>query len=377
MRTSPSDEVIKTKISPYPFARLSVDGKSFLDLSRDGHDESLANLHLPVFHHPGELASWLKLPVGKIAWLTERFTVANRPLSVNTAHYHFTWLKKRSGGYRLIESPKQFLRAVQDKILAEILENVGVHDAAHGFIPGRSILTNALPHVNKAVVVKVDLESFYRRIRFSRIVAIFRALGYSREMGIWLGRLTTSAAPSDLNSPSDDARANWEYLPRHLPQGAPTSPYLANLCAYSLDVRLSGLAKRFGATYTRYADDLTFSGDEEFQKSLSIFFQLMRTIIKEERFRLNSKKSRVLRISDRQTVTGVVVNEATNPSRKEFDRLKAILHNCKKLGPTSQNKDNHENFAAHLRGRISHMNWLNPIKGKKLLAIYNTIDWSK
>ena len=377
VRTSPKEEAVRTKVSPYPFARLSVDGKSYLDLSSDGHDETLNRLNLPVFHHPGELANWIRLPIGKVAWLTDRFTVSGRPLSVETAHYHYTWLTKRSGGYRLIESPKPFLRAVQDKILAEILENVNVHKAAHGFVPGRSILTNAKPHVGKQVIVKIDLENFYRRIRFAQIVAIYRALGYPREIGIWLARLTTSSIPSDLNPPKGEARANWDYMPRHLPQGAPTSPYLANLCAYGLDVRLTGLAKRFGAVYTRYADDLTFSGDEEFSKSLSIFLQLLRQIVSDERFMINRKKTRILRPSDRQVVTGVVVNEIPNPARPEFDRLKAILHNCKVHGPSSQNRDQHDDFAAHLRGRVSHVLWLNAAKGEKLMAIYDGIDWSR
>lgn len=377
VRTPPREEAVRTKVSPYPFARLSVDGKSFLDLSRDGHDETLARLGLPVFHHPGELAFWLKIPTGKLAWLTERFTVNGRPISVSSSHYHYTWLKKRTGGYRLIESPKVSLRAVQDKILVELLEHVGIHEAVHGFVPERSILTNAQPHVGKQVVVKVDLENFYRRIRFARIVAIYRALGYSREIGIWLARLTTSGIPSDLNPPVGDARANWEYLPRHLPQGAPTSPYLANLCAFGLDVRLSGLANRFGAIYTRYADDLTFSGDDEFSTALPIFLQLLRQIVSDEKFMINRKKTRILRPSDRQMVTGVVVNETPNPSRPEFDRLKAILHNCKVHGPSSQNRDQHENFAAHLRGRISHVLWLNAEKGEKLMAIYEGIDWSR
>ncbi len=377
VRTPAKEEIVRTKTSPYRFARLNVDGRSYLDLSRDGHDETLASLRLPQFHQPEQLATWLKLPLGKIAWLTERFTVDGKPLSVQKAHYHFIWRKKRSGSYRLIESPKSMLRAVQDKILAEILEKVAVHPAVHGFVPGRSIVTNAQPHVGQAVVVKFDLDNFYRRIRFARIVAIYRALGYSREMGIWLARLTTSSTPSDLNSPIGEARLVWEYLPRHLPQGSPTSPYLANLCAYGLDVRLAGLAARMGGHYTRYADDLTFSGDEHFSKALSLLLPLVRQIIVQEGFAIHWKKTRILRPAQKQMVTGVVVNEKINPSRREYDRLKAILHNCCQSGPSSQNRENRENFSQHLLGRISHVRWLNEVKGEKLMTLYQKIDWTR
>jgi hypothetical protein len=164
-------------------------------------------------------------------------------------------------------------------------------------------------------------------------------------------------------------------LRRHLPQGAPTSPALANLSAFSLDVRLSGLAKSFGANYTRYADDLTFSGPEPFIGSLRVFIPLVRKIMSAERFRSRKDKQKVLRSNQRQTVTGVVVTERTNVARKQSDELKAILHNCRKLGSQSQNRAQHEDFAAHLRGRIAHVTQLNRARGEKLLTLYEQIAW--
>jgi len=221
------------------------------------------------------------------------------------------------------------------------------------------------------------LQNFYPSVGFSRVTAIFRSLGYGREAAIWLARLTTTALPGNIRFPQGDPAAVLPYLRRHLPQGAPTSPALANLSAYRLDVRLSGLAKSFGAKYTRYADDLTFSGDERFARSLKVFLPLVTQICRQERFRLHPGKRRVLRAHQRQQVTGVVVNQRPNISRKDYDGLKALLNNCLRHGPASQNRDQHANFAAHLQGRIAHVMQLNRIRGEKLTALYARIDWRR
>lgn len=366
--------------SPYPFARKSITGRGYLDMSTDGDDQALVAAGLPIFHHPQELADWLRLPLKELAWLTNHFR-HGRPVDERRAHYHFRWIEKRRGGWRLIESPKRLLKAVQSRILDEILSRIATHPAVHGFVPGRSILTNAEPHVGQDVVVKLDLESFYPSIRLARIIRLFRGMGYSREAAIWLGRLVTSRLP--LNQPFPTGKSGtssltlWPYFPAHLPQGAPTSPALSNLVLSRLDARLAGLARKFGATYTRYADDLTFSGPERFAASLTVFLPLAKQIIRREGLRVNRGKTRVLRQAGRQIVTGVVVNERPNIDRRAFDTLKAILTNCRRHGPTSQNRDNHPQFALHLRGRIGHVALLNPARGAKLLAIFQQIDWER
>ncbi|MEX0716555.1 MAG: reverse transcriptase family protein [Planctomycetaceae bacterium] len=361
---------------PYRFAQRGGRGR-WLDLSKDGDDAQLGELALPRFRTPEELAAWLELSPGRLAWLTHRYKPGRRPDDARTAHYHFHWIRKRRGGFRLIEAPKRTLRAVQRRILEEIVARIPPHQAAHGFVPGRSIVTNASPHAGRRVVVKLDLENFYANVRFDRVVAIFRRVGYCREAAIWLGRLTTSALPGNISFPGSDPYALEAYQGRHLPQGGPTSPALANLSAYSLDVRLSGLARKFGASYTRYADDLTFSGDERFLKSLAVFLPLASQIVTRERFRLNKDKRRVLRNNQRQTVTGVVVNAKPNVGRADFDRLKAILTNCVRHGPASQNRGGHPDFASHLRGRIAHVQQLHPERGAKLLALYGRIAWGE
>ena len=367
---------------PYRFASLNYgftpgSSRKYLDFSDDYDRAQLNELQLPFFCTPDELAKWLDVPVGQLAWLVHRFSDARRPESVQTAHYHYRWIKKRTGGRRLIEAPKALLKSVQHRILRDILNLMPPHNTAHGFVAGRSIVTNAQPHTRQRVLLKFDLENFYASVSYSRVVAIFRRVGYAREAALWLARLTTSTLPANIPFPEGDAYAVRPYLPRHLPQGASTSPGLANLSAFALDVRLTGMARCFDAVYTRYADDLTFSGSQRLLRAMPVFIPLVTKIIRSERFRVNLRKRKVIRNNQRQTVTGVVVNERPNISRKEFDRLKAILTNCVRHGPSSQNRGQHENFAAHLRGRVAYVSQLNKKRGAKLFALYQHIDWQR
>ena len=369
--------IVETKgAAPYRYARYGSRTGHYLDLSRDGDSDRLQRYGLPEFHTPEELADWIGLPLNRVAWLVHRFS-GGRPETEAAAHYHFRWLKKRLGGWRLIESPKSMLKKVQTKILRELLDSVPIHGTSHGFAKGRSILTNARPHVGQAILVKFDLTNFYTTVSFARVVAIFRSLGYSREVAIWLSLLTTSAVPGNLGFQEQGPYAIVSYLRRHLPQGAPTSPALANLSAFGLDVRLSGLAKSFGANYTRYADDLTLSGPDELSHGLATIIPLVQQIVRQERFFVNKEKRRVLRSNQRQTVTGVVVNEKPNVSRVDFDRLKAILTNCLRHGPLMQNRNHVDDFYHHLQGRIAHVAMLNPSRGQKLNELFLRIDWTE
>ena len=368
--------VVKT--TPYRFARphLASPGE-YTDLTGDHDSQALAVYGLPELRTPDDLARWLEIPLGKVAWLTGRFFENERPQSEQEAHYHFHWVKKKTAGYRLIEAPKVLLKAAQTQILRGILDLVPAHPAAHGFVKHRSIRSNAAPHVGSAWVLKLDLTNFYPSVPFSRVVAIFRALGYCREVAIWLGRLTTSAIPSNLNAPDGLANTVWPYRSRHLPQGAPTSPALANLSAFSLDVRLNGLAAKYGARYTRYADDLTLSGPGKSIPALKEIIPFAEMIVSYERFSTNKSKRRVLRRHQQQTVTGIVVNEKLTLSRAEFDQLKAILTNCIRHGGASQNRAGHADFSSHLRGRIGHFLSVNRERGEKLRALYQQIDWGR
>lgn len=376
--TTPSNvEVVESPTPPYDYARFGNYPNTFLDLSRDADADWLKEFDLPKLTTPEELADWLDLPLGQVAWLAGRFESGNRPDSVAKWHYTPQWIAKKSGGYRLLEIPKPGLKMVQTKILREILDKIPAHRAAHGFVSKRSAITNADVHAGAGVLFQLDLENFYTTVLFSRVVAIFRTVGFSRDVAIWLARLTTSSVPYALQPPADASNMPTDlYRPRHLPQGAPTSPALANLSAYSLDVRLAGLAKSYKAVYTRYADDITFSGAGRFIPALRQFIPLAETIVRDERFKINKRKRKVLRRHQRMTVTGVVVNKHVNVSRRDYDRLKAIVHNCVKSGPESQNRDQHPDFAAHLRGRIEYVRQLNPARGEKLMAEFAKIRWT-
>lgn len=157
----------------------------------------------------------------------------------------------------------------------------------------------------------------------------------------------------------------------HLAQGAPTSPALANLAAHRLDARLSALATKEGLAYTRYADDLCFSGEFVGDR----FLGWVEAIARDERFRIHPRKTRRMHRGTRQRVTSIVVNEHPNVDRPTFDRLKATLTNCVRHGPASQNRAEHPDFRAHLQGRIAWVSMVSPRRGEKLRALFDAIRW--
>jgi hypothetical protein len=140
-------------------------------------------------------------------------------------------------------------------------------------------------------------------------------------------------------------------------------------------VRLSALAAAAGAAYTRYADDLAFSGDAAFERAARRFAIHVGAVALEEGFEINTRKTRVMRRGHRQRVAGVVVNERPNVTRTEFDVLKATLHNCVRHGTANQNREAHADFRAHLLGRISHVSAIHPERGRKLRALFDQIAW--
>ncbi len=266
-------------------------------------------------------------------------------------------IDKATGGKRAIAAPRAPLRKVQRTILREILDKLPMHDAAHGFIKGRSTVTNAKPHEAAALVVKLDLVDFFPTVHFRRVRGLFGQLGYSGDVANLLASLCT------YRPVLADGHVAW---PGVLPQGAPTSPALANLACRRLDARLSALAKKSGAIYTRYADDLTFSFSSE-PKTLGRFLWWVDQICQQEGFCENTRKRRVLRKKNQQRVTGIVVNSGMFVPRRDRHRFRAILANVKKNGIDVEAKGN-KDFEAYLRGFASYVKMVQPELGTKWVA---------
>ncbi len=343
---------------------------------------ALARCVLPELPTSADLAAWLGITIPELEWYADlRGMIGSSDGAL--CHYHYKWIPKRHGDYRLIESPKPRLSAIQTRILREILDLIPTHEAAHGFRRGRSCLTYVAPHVGKLVVLRMDLHNFFGSIPFARINALFKTLGYPEETAKYLAGLCTNRLPARvaLKIPGADPGfvLPWpeckKLNERHLPQGAPTSPALANLCALHLDFRLAALASKVNADYTRYADDLAFSGNEGVRRKIGDLSTTIAAIALAEGFEVNFRKTRAMHKSDRQILTGIVVNERVNMQRNEYDRLKATLYNCLRFDPDSQNREGHRDFQAHLLGRVNHLKNLNQRRGAKLQALLERVEW--
>lgn len=340
----------------------------------------VASHELPAIPHLDALAELIGSNRSELAWL------AMKPqYEPEQSHYRVFEVRKKSGGTRLLAAPLPRLKSVQRRLLDRLICKLPLHDSTHGFRKGRDILSGATVHVGKDVVISVDIKDFFPSFTFRRVSGYFRWLGYGRGIANTLASLTTTelslARLPDGNAwkPAYSLRhpdlGGWYAGRPQLPQGAPTSPALANAICWRMDKRLSALARKFGGDYTRYADDLTFSGGEDLARHSRKFLKVVRRIIATEGLELNEAKTRVIGKGHGQRVTGVIVNEQTNFPRKEFDLLKAILHNCIKHGPHGQNRENHPDFRAHLQGRIAHARHIGPERGMKLQRLFEQVRW--
>jgi RNA-directed DNA polymerase len=315
---------------------------------------------LPILVTPADVAVVLDIGIPGLRWLAFHTTVASR------VHYVSFTVPKKSGGTRTLHAPHRRLAAAQQWILDNIVGKLAVEPPAHGFVARRSILTNAKPHVGKAVVVNMDLEGFFPNIVFPRVRSVFQRLGYSPCVATILALLCTECPRRPVAY--EGKVYHVATGPRGLPQGACTSPGLSNQVARRLDKRLEGLARKLGITYTRYADDITFSGDAGLNEKIGWLMAKVRHIAEEERFAVNEKKSRVLRRNTAQRVTGLVVNDKPGVSRKVVRRLRAILHRAKTEGLEAQNREGRPNFVAWLRGMIAYIHMVRPEVGDRLKA---------
>ncbi len=233
---------------------------------------------------------------------------------------------KSNGDSRAIHAPSDQLKKVQRAIVSEFLEKIPLANECTGFRPGLSILDNTLPHCNKRFVFNTDIQEFFPSISSERVLGLFLRIGFSFPLACVLAEVTTYHGS--------------------LPQGAPSSPYIANLICYALDSEIAEYCKSKGWNYTRYCDDMTISGDTMFTLA---DMRAINEIVDSEGFCLNMKKTRFLRRNSAQMVSGLVVNKKPNLPRAKRRKIRAMFHQAE-LNP--------EQFVARVKELENHLSQL-------------------
>lgn len=298
----------------------------------DEPEKRAAENELPPIDSPQQLAELLGLSIPKLR------SFAFHRQAANFLHYRRFVIPKRDGSDREIWAPSAELKETQRWILRNIVERLLVHGAAHGFLAGRSVASNAKVHGNSEIILKMDLKEFFPTVSVRRVKGLFRKAGYREQIATLLSQVCTEAPRQVVN------RNGKEYFvalgPRCLPQGAPTSPGISNAICLRLDGRLTGLASGFGWRYSRYADDLTFSLPDgkkakKDAKFLPALLGLVAKIVVEEGFVVNKKKTRILRKGACHRVTGLVTNaeHGVRVPRSVRRNLRAAIHNLRNGKP--------------------------------------------
>jgi hypothetical protein len=288
-------------------------------------EKRLLDNQLPAITKVKQLAEQLKLTIPQLRQLCY-----HREAATDLNYTRFE-IPKRSGGMRPIWAPRPLLKNSQRWILENILERLLVHGAAHGFLMGRSIATNAAQHTNSEILIKLDIKEFFPTISWRRVKGVFRKAGYREQVATLLALLCTEA-PREIVE-----RQGKNYFvamgTRCLPQGAPTSPALTNALCLRLDKRLTGIANKFGWRYSRYADDMAFSlpVGHKGEPNITAVLGSIQRVIGEEGFDLNRAKTHIVRRGAVQEVTGLVVNNNGVPrvKRETKRQMRAALHNLK------------------------------------------------
>ncbi len=322
--------------------------------------DKLARAALPALDDAQDLARAMGLTLQEL-----RFLAFDRRVSRIT-HYRRFALPKKTGGERIISAPMPRLKRAQYWVLDKLLAHAPIHPAAHGFLRGRSIVSNAAPHVGQAVVINLDLKDFFPSIGMPRIRGVFTQLGYSKQVATTLALLCTEAATEEVSV--DGETFHVAHGPRVLPQGAPSSPALTNLLCRRLDARLQGAAAKLGFVYTRYADDLTFSGGEATRKLAGKLLWRVKQIVIDEGFTPHPDKQHVMRDSQRQSVTGIVVNRKPSLERDTLRRFRATLFQVERDGPDGKAWNGNTNVLAALEGYANFVRMVDPARGAPLLA---------
>jgi retron-type reverse transcriptase len=334
------------------------------------------SLEFPLFtKHRGKVPAELE----SIEELLKFLSISDKELNYLSLHsrrlYRSRLLPKRSGGFRLLEAPNDRLKHIHRMLLSTFEKIYVPRNSVHGFTKGRSVMSNAAVHQKRPFLLNIDLKNYFETITFKRVRGLLQSLGVSLEVANVISRLTVTN--------------------NRLPQGAPTSPILANMVSFSLDVELHNFAKKNNMRYTRYADDISLSS---FTQPICLFKERelktrkltvedlseeLVSIISGNGFTLNEDK---LWFSDktlRREVTGLIVNEFPNIPRKYIRNIRTILYKIDKLGYATTQAEFATKFSNKkkclkqvLRGKIE---WVAQVKGRsdpvfrKLADRYNSL----
>lgn len=227
-------------------------------------------------------------------------------LSVNSdKHYKTYSIRKKSGKLRTISQPSKMLKGLQSWVLVHILNQLRVSSSCKGFEKGTSIADNASSHKGANSLLTIDLEDFFPTITQKQVFNVFKALGYNNTIAVTLSNICT--------------------YDETLPQGSPCSPKLANLVAWKLDIRIQGFVGKRGITYTRYADDLSFSGLHPLK--IVQIIPMIKEIIGDEDFKINPTKTRIAGSSRAKVVTGLILTgETYGIGKNKFKNVRSKIY---------------------------------------------------
>ncbi|MCL1918219.1 MAG: reverse transcriptase domain-containing protein [Peptococcaceae bacterium] len=371
-------------------------GYSGLLSDKTGDADKLRASNLPLIPDDKALAALLGLTYTEL-----RFLAYHRDVVV-ADHYHRYEIPKKNGGHRRIAAPKPLLKKTQRKILELILEKIDISEQAHGFVKGRSVVTGAQAHKthigNPSLLITLDLEDFFPTITFERVRGLFKSFGYSGYIASLLAMICTycERVPIEVKGQIKYVRSSE----RILPQGSPASPMITNIICRRMDAKIRDLATNFPSghpvqsghpaqsghpvqsghpaqtnspascrcTYTRYADDMSFSFDSTLPidaEHIKKFIHQIQRIVHSEGFKINKQKTRYLKHNNRQAVTGIVINnEEISVPKVWLKKMRAALYNAKKQkeqGTLDPGKI-HE-----IAGMACWLNSVNPTKYKKMI----------
>jgi len=356
-------QLLDAKWFQQPFLARNRDLDPRVSLLCVNYGKELARRRVPVLLAPEDMAFQLGISMRQLNWLAY----------AREGRYHTFERAKANGKVRVIHAPTPKLKTVQRWIAERIVLKTKPHKYSTAFFPGSTLVDNASPHVGRAIVVRMDLKDFFPSIKFNQVRRVFSSFGYTLQVSRLL--------------------ANICCYEGHLVQGAPSSPAISNLVAKRLDTRVEGIKKflsrkepeesRLKFYYTRYADDLVFSSDQE---SLLSILPFVRQVVTSEGFAVNEDKLRIMRAARQQKVTGLVVNERLNAPSKQFELIRNVIHGIRHQGVGvamqrwSEVHGQEIIDAAHFRqilsGKIAFIASVNPEKSAKLLDGLDALDFN-